>query len=192
MNRVQAPGYNLFKLVVTLILATIIFILLLRGCTPAPVAPLIKQLPTASLTPTPQPTKAVTQQPPSVEPTATGPAATTAAPTSQPEPSATPTRIPKNLPANSACPGAAASRLKAGDKVRVLANLNMRAAPGLHGAWIVTNTNGTELEIVGGPACTNIDRRAYEWWRVRRADGKEGWSAEASLNSAFYFLEPIP
>jgi hypothetical protein len=82
--------------------------------------------------------------------------------------------------------------VKVGNKVRLLVNLNMRRDPGLGGAWILTNPNGTELEIIGGPACTRIDRRAYEWWRVRRADGREGWSAEASLTGRFYFLEPIP
>jgi hypothetical protein len=58
---------------------------------------------------------------------------------------------------------------------------------------MLTNATGTELEIIGGPACTAIGRNAaYQWWQVRRAeDGKVGWSAEASLTGRFYFLEPI-
>jgi hypothetical protein len=205
MNRVTAPGYDLLKLVVTLILAAILVILLLRGCNSAPVAPPAPEAtqaasattnppteipPTATASPLPAAT--ATLPPPTAKPSPTPELSTAtppAAPTSTPEP---PPATAQAGPANLDCPGAAVSRLKVGDKVRVLNNLNQRRDPGLVGAWMITNPAGTELEIIGGPTCTAIQQQAYEWWHVRRSDGKEGWSAEASLHGQYYFLEPIP
>ncbi len=217
MKRALAPAYDLFKLVVALVLAAILFILMMRGCSTAP-APLLTATAAASPSPlpptnipaptleppvdtpapllpadtaTPEPISLPTETPNPTEilPTATPEPTPTPMPTPEPTPAPAPT--PEPAPANPDCPGAATSRLKVGDRVRVLQNLNMRLNPGLNGAWILTNATGTELEIIGGPACTAVGKEAYEWWQVRRADGKEGWSAEGSLTGRFYFLEPI-
>jgi len=50
--------------------------------------------------------------------------------------------------------------------------------------------------VIGGPVCTirngmDDDPKAYLWWYVRMKDGREGWSAEAPLNTPNYLLEPI-
>lgn len=201
MKRALAPGYDLFKLVVTLLLAAILLILSLRGCGPTPGNPppsptpetqvlTETRLPPASATPSPAPTATASPLPsPTAQPTPA--AAPTESPTPTPQPpAATPT--PQTGPLNPDCPGAAISRIKVGDRVRVLTNLNLRKDPGLNGVWILTHLTGTELEVIGGPGCTPIGQQAYQWWRVRRPDGREGWSAEASLRGQFYFLEPIP
>ncbi len=213
MSRAYAPGYDLFKLVVTFILAGLIVILLLRGCSSTPAAPLptatqeSAQLlpatqppsPTATISPLPPTATATLLPPPTLEPTPSAAPSEAATPTPEPPPAPTAAPTPsappateQAAPANPDCPGAMVSRLKLGDKVRVLTNLNLRQEPGLSGAWIITHLTGTELEIIGGPACTALGQQAYEWWQVRRPDGKEGWSAEASLRGQFYFLEPIP
>jgi hypothetical protein len=31
---------------------------------------------------------------------------------------------------------------------------------------------------------------AYIWWQIKLPDGQIGWSAEASQQGAFYFMEP--
>ncbi len=202
MKRALAPGYDLFKLVVTLILAAILFILLLRGCGPTPgsqptaTGTYLSPPTTATAMPLTRPT-ATANQPPSPEPAPTATPTDAPTPTPEPPPAAVPTpQIPPSTPqagpANPDCPGAAVSRIKVGDRVRVMANLNLRRDPRLSGAWILTHTTGTELEIIGGPGCTPIDQQAYQWWQVRRPDGREGWSAEAALRGQFYFLEPIP
>jgi len=202
MNRALAPGYDLFKLVVTLLLAVLVIILLLHGYAPSanaqtpsppPEKPtLTKTRPpsntaTSSPSPLPQPTTTASLPPsPTAQPTPT------TAPTPTPETTTAAAPTPQTGPANPDCPGAAVSRIKVGDRVRVLTHLNLRRDPALNGAWILTHLTGTELEVIGGPGCTHIGQLAYQWWQVRRPDGKEGWSAEASLRGQFYFLEPIP
>lgn len=57
---------------------------------------------------------------------------------------------------------------------------------------IQANSTSTQVEIIGGPVCTPVGERAYQWWQIRLPDGKEGWSAESQLNSPSYFLEPVP
>jgi hypothetical protein len=76
----------------------------------------------------------------------------------------------------------------------VLDWLNFRAAPGLGKTIHHTNKPGTQMEVIGGPVCTQQAEnppRAYLWWNVRMEDGREGWSAEAPLNFPNYFLEPV-
>jgi hypothetical protein len=48
----------------------------------------------------------------------------------------------------------------------------------------------THVDIVAGPECVPHGDGAYLWWQVATADGHTGWSAEASLQGSFYFLEP--
>ena len=88
MNRVNAPGYDLFKLVVSLILAAILLLMLLRGCATSAAAPSITQTSAAPnftatsgelLNPTEtlsNPPATDTVMPPTTAPTSTQPAST--------------------------------------------------------------------------------------------------------------------
>ncbi len=68
----------------------------------------------------------------------------------------------------------------------------MRSDASINASLIQTNPTNTQVEIIGGPVCTPVGDRAYQWRQIRLPDGKEGWSAESQLNSPSYFLEPIP
>jgi len=92
----------------------------------------------------------------------------------------------------SSCNTSAPSRLNAGQRARVILRLNMRSEPSITAPILQTNPANTEVEIIGGPTCTPVGKRAYLWWQIRLPDGAEGWSAEAQLNQPSYFLEPIP
>lgn len=167
------PFYDLFKLIVSILLALILIILLLsdRGRF-VPPAPLL----TATLTPS----------------------GTAPLPTSSPLPSSTPSPGPPTqvIPTSDTaqCPSSP-SHVQVGDKVRVLSWLNFRTGPGLNWPIIVTNRSGLLLEVVGGPVCTTRNTaegpKAYLWWHARMENGQEGWSAEAPLIIPEYFLEPI-
>lgn len=200
MKRASAPGYDLFKLVVTLILTAILVLMLLRGCavTTPPAAPLPAEIVIVSTgTQTAVPSATPSPIPPPTE-TRAAPASPTSspAPTAAPAGSPTPTPAAQATPAasqeSSACNTIAPSRLNLGQQARVLRNLNMRQEPSLNSPIIQTNPSGTILEIVGGPVCTPQGDSAYLWWNVQRADGSGGWSAETPLNEAAYFLEPLP
>ncbi|MFZ5902060.1 MAG: hypothetical protein ACOYZ8_00725 [Chloroflexota bacterium] len=205
------PGYDLFKLVVAVILTIILIILLLRGCQQSPAPATVTPAPpsaTATDTPLP-PTVTETPVPASATFTPVPPATDTptATFTAQPPPGDTPTPSPTStstpLPAPTepvptsdpnACPSAV-TRIHVGDSVRVLYRLNFRTGPGLNWPIILTNNPGTRMEVIGGPVCTRRATpggdRAYLWWKVRLPNGLEGWSAEAPLIRPDYFLEPI-
>ena len=68
----------------------------------------------------------------------------------------------------------------------------MRSAPEIISQNLQTNPTGTQVDIIDGPACTPKGASAYLWWKIRLANGVEGWSAETPLNDMFYFLEPSP
>lgn len=204
------PAYDLFKLIVAVILVLILFFLLLRGCQPQPPAPstVTPAPPTATDTVPPLPPTATetpvpatfTPEPPATDtPTATF----TAQPPPTDAPTATPTATSTPLPAPTepvpasdpnACPSAV-TRIRVGDSVRVLFRLNFRTGPGLNWPIILTNNPGTRMDVIGGPVCTRRATpggdRAYLWWKVRLPNGLEGWSAEAPLIRPYYFLEPI-
>lgn len=164
--------------------------------TPAPLQPsatfTVQPSPTFTSTPTTAPAFTATPAPtlvdtpqPTAEPAAT--ASPTEAATTTPEPTAT--AAPAQAAAD--CPLALPTRLQVGDTVRVLSNLNMRSAPEIGTNLLLTNPVGTQLSIVGGPVCGLYLGGAYLWWQVSRSDGQTGWSAEGSLNSNAYFLEPV-
>lgn len=90
------------------------------------------------------------------------------------------------------CNTSAPSRLSVGQQARVILRLNMRSEASITAPILQTNPANTEVEIIGGPVCTPVGKRAYLWWQIRLPDGIEGWSAEAQLNQPSYFLEPIP
>ena len=210
MKRASAPGYDRFKTIIAIILVAILLLMLLRGCatnaiTQAPVeeiasanatdipptAPVPTQtLAAASLSetiaPSPSPTAVSTSTPTAVSPTQTTTPIATEASLATPE-QATPTQTQ-----NAACNTSVPSRLSVGQTARVLQRLNMRSEASIDAALLQTNPTNTQVEIIGGPVCTPVGDRAYQWWQIRLPDGKEGWSAESQLNSPSYFLEPIP
>jgi len=209
-----APGYDLFKLIVAVILTIILILLLLQesrlryaalsltvtasSLTERAVLPTMTSPPLTVSTSTPLPpptsTELVPTQSTPVESTPTESIATEPVPTEQSPPiESIPTeQVPASDP--NQCP-ANPTRLQAGAAVRVLDWLNFRTGPGLHYEIQRTNRPGTELEVIGGPICTargGDPPRAYLWWNVRMENGQEGWSAEAPLNFPNYFLEPNP
>jgi hypothetical protein len=216
MNRVSAPGYDLFKLIVALILALILVILLLRGCNPVPPAPVTgtdtpaNPAPPAVIAGTDTPGQPATEAPalvptaqetavtptftPTLVPTVISPTPTVTASLEEP-PAAitdTPTPTPAPVPPSSSCNTSMPSRLSVGQTARTLANLNMRTGPDIKASLIQTNRAGTQVDIIGGPQCNPQGERAYLWWQVRLANGQEGWSAETPLIQKSYFLEPVP
>ena len=149
---------------------------------------------------------AATATQPLAMPTRVMPSATPA-PTSTPEPTAMPTPTATSEPTNTPevepqaasnvndaalCILAAPSRVKVGDKVKVLSNLNMRSEAGVKSSIVLTHAAQTKLEVIGGPVCEESGPGAYLWWQVKRADGATGWSAEARLDRRAYFMEPLP
>lgn len=198
-----APGYDLFKLVVAILLTVLLIVLLLRerdrrfealsmSVTQAAVADVI--VPTAAIpapasttTPEPAQTETAPTEPPVTETPVveTAPTETAAAetPPADPQPVSDPNECPSNP-----------TRVQVGMTVRVLDWLNFRAAPGIGRTIQTTNRPGTQMEVIDGPMCTlqgGNPPRAYLWWNLRMADGREGWSAEAPLNFPNYFMEPV-
>jgi hypothetical protein len=202
------PGYDLFKLIVAVILTVILFLLMLRdkrggaGEFEPTAAPTFANTPTPQATPsfteTRMPESTGTDSPPTTTSTPTVTATRTAEPppTESPTPvipSVTPTPEPSPTPDPNACPSNP-TQIQVGDTVKVLDWLNFRVGPGLNYPIQHTNRPGAEMEVIGGPVCTIKDEnppRAYLWWNVRMGNGKEGWSAEAPLNFPNYFMEPV-
>ena len=206
----RATGYDLFKLIVAILLL-ILFFLLNRRPTPqsstlmstlnakptiVPVSSTPISLTSTSipiLTPTATNIAAFTQTPlPS--PTTTEISAPTATPL--PSPSTTPvssTSTPiSGTPAATACDAASShSRLQAGMSATILRRLNFRSSPGIQNNWLLTNNPRTKVEVIGGPECIPHSIGAYVWWQIKLPDGQIGWSAEASQQGMFYFIEPI-
>ena len=202
-----APGYDLFKLIVAIILTIILIYLmmqesnrryaLLEAAVPSPSTTEMNQSiePTITLestaTPTSEsvlPTKTATEV--AVLPTETPVVEASPEPTVTPAEQQTPEPVqatnPNDCPANP-------TRIQTGIMVKVLDWLNFRTGPGLQYQIQRTNRPGTEMEVIGGPVCTvkgDNPPTAYLWWNVRMDTGQEGWSAEAPLNFPNYFLEP--
>lgn len=68
--------------------------------------------------------------------------------------------------------GATAWVQKAGGK-----SLRRRSAPGLNSTVQDGLAPGTELTLLEGPVAAD----GYNWWRIRAADGREGWVAGEEL-----------
>lgn len=217
MKRATAPGYDLFKLIVTIVLIVILLLMLLRGCASLPAAPApVEQNVTPDLTEAPPSfvetevtSLAVESETPTV-PAATAtdvtePSTATAMPTdSEPAPTATaapteaepvsteaPTAAVEAASAGDSCNTSVPSRLSVGERAQVVQRLNMRSDASITAPILGTNPIGTEVEIIGGPVCTPVGDNAYLWWQIRLPDGSEGWSAEAPLKDPIYLLEPI-
>jgi len=213
----RAPGYDLFKLIVTIILL-LVFLLLWLGIKPVQ-APQAEQLPLAGITSTSPtetplstpsttlrasltPVPASNTPPPPTEtplPTATA----TVADTSTPEPpsstetpmateEALPTPIVEIPAQTSDCEAVSRSQLQVGMQATIKRKVNLRSSPGLFNNWIAVNQPDTQVEVIGGPACTRYKNGgAYLWWQIKLANGTVGWSAEASAFGSFYFMEPV-
>jgi len=192
----HAPYYDLFKLVVAIILL-IIFLLLIWPQLEGSAQP---ALPAITSTPLPPTTKAVSPTQTSIPPTKT--ATPTDVPTQTSSPIAPPTETITDEPLPTpiveipsepaACAAYSRSQLQIGTKAAIIRRLNFRSYPGLFKNLIRTNEPGVEVEVVGGPACTRYrEGGAYLWWEIKLPDGLTGWSAEASAFGAFYFMEPV-
>ena len=202
----RALSYDLFKLIVALILLLLFLFLLFWGTPsgarqPAPLPTFTPELSSPSLVPsltaiplpgtsaptitsTPAPTET---QPPTLTPTIVP------SPTASPIPESTAVPATQNPEETNACEAVSLSQLQAGMRATILRPLNLRSSPGVLDNWILTNLPGTQVEILDGPACTRYEGGGtYLWWQIRLPNGQEGWSAEASASGTFYFMEPIP
>lgn len=197
-----APGYDLFKLIVAILLTIALIWLLLqenrRKSEQLEVLPTLANTPTLENAPstvessTPEITETADTPASTPEPTQiTEPTPTESPAPGTPSPSPSPEAGPS--PEADACPSNP-TQVEVGSMVTVLDWLNFRIGPGLNFPIQHTNRPGTEMEVIGGPVCTIKDEdppRAYLWWNVRMNDGREGWSAEAPLNFPNYFMEPV-
>ena len=215
----RAPGYDLFKLIVAILLLILFLFLFLRqapqnAIPQSEAASFTPPVSTGTLSSTPgaasatsSPQAALT----SITPTETAhsiPAATgtntpppTVAASDTPAPLPTPTNTPAiestatpiaEVPSRGdVCEAATSrSRVQTGRNATILRRLNFRSSAGIRDNWLLTNIPGTKVEVVGGPECIPRHTGAYLWWQIRLPDGRIGWSAEASLHGSFYFMEP--
>jgi len=198
----RAPGYDLFKLIVAIFLLILALILMWTPTTPSPTStatPLFFQ-------PTPfDQTQGATvpASPTSLPPTVTASPSPSPTITDASEPTVTPHPSPTMTPAVgstatpiaglpvTACSAATSrARLQVGTNATLLRRLNFRSSPGIRDNLLRTNIPGTQVEVIGGPECVLYWTGAYLWWQIQLPDGSIGWSAEGSLHSSFYFMEP--
>jgi len=206
----RATGYDLFKLIVAIILLILLF--LLKG-RPTPQSSTLISTLNAKPTIVPASSTSISLTSTSIPiltPTATNVAVSTQTPLPSPTtteisaPTATPLPSPSTIPVSStstpisgtpaatACDAASShSRLQAGMSAIILRRLNFRSSPGIQNNWLLTNNPGTKVEVIGGPECIPHSIGAYVWWQIKLPDGQIGWSAEASQQGMFYFMELI-
>lgn len=74
-----------------------------------------------------------------------------------------------------ACEAFARSKLQVGMRAVIQRRLNFRSSPGLFNNWLLTNVQGMQVEVIGGPACT-IYRNggSYLWWQTQLPNGLVG------------------
>jgi hypothetical protein len=87
---------------------------------------------------------------------------------------------------------AQSARFGVGDRARVNFTtgtpLRLREAPDLDAAEIMQMPEGTEFDVIGGPACVNASDY-YRFWQIELDDTITGWAAEAGMTD--YFMEPV-
>ena len=133
------------------------------------------------------PTPTRTKPAPTVLPTATQ---LLLIPTITPSPTAQLTEsVPTQTPTQS-CTNKVVSRLIAGQDAQVLINLNMHTTPEMGDNVFDSTPAGTIVDLLQGPICVPSQNGAYWWWEIRNTEGITGWSVEATLNGAVYFLGP--
>ena len=211
----RAPLYDLFKLVVTIILV-LLFLFLLFSNRPSQARQI--QVTDPTITPLPStPSTTLTASPTVVPASSTSaPPTATLIPTNTSTPIPSPTNLPTltdtpialvtespvpevlpppivEIPADTnTCEAISHSQLQVGMQATVVQTVNFRSSPGIFNNWIKTNLPNTQVEVIGGPSCTRYENGgAYLWWQVKLSDGRIGWSAEASAFGKFYFMEPI-
>ena len=208
---VRAPGYDLFKLVIALLLLILFLFLATRQSPPSltreatPLSPIETGFMMATIVNTITPPKVSATAVPNfpLTPTATPPpnssptAISQVSSTSTPTPPATGmeptiTAVARTPALVDVCEAATTrSRLHVGTNAIILRRLNFRSSPGIQDNWLLTNRPGTKVEVVDGPVCLPYYVSAYVWWQIKLPNGEIGWSAEASLLGNFYFMEPI-
>jgi len=209
----RAPGYDLFKLIVAIVLLVIFLLLLwmrpsvqpqaaasISTSTPLPSSPTPfdqtqgkAAAPTQTfLPPTTTPIPTETSLPaPTNTPIPTVTETSIPSPTIQPTDEPLPTPIVEIPSEPEVCAAISRSQLQVGMKAIIQRRLNFRSSPGIFNNLILTNIPGTEVEVTGGPACTRYENGgAYLWWEIKLPNGLTGWSAEASAFGTFYFMEP--
>lgn len=202
---VRARGYDLFKLIIAIILLLLLFYLLWRPVpqipSPGTEMPTLTSPPPASTTVLPSQTitAATTIAPSPATETLTAtpilPAVTdipSAAATQTLTPVSTPTTIVEIPAEQSVCEAISKSRLRVGMNAITKVRLNFRLSPGILNNRVLTMPFNTKVAVIGGPSCTRYVRGAYLWWQIKLPDGQTGWSAEASLLGRYYFLQPLP
>lgn len=116
---------------------------------------------------------------------------TLAAPTPTSIPATATLAVPVPLPTTSACNPNVPTYLTAGQPARVLINLNMHTTPEMIENVFDANPAGVIVDVLQGPVCVPYLTGAYWWWEIRNAEGVTGWSVEATINGAVYFLGPL-
>lgn len=202
--------YDLFKLIVALLLLILVLLLwrnaslpLIAAPTPVPGTMSVPGGPSATTDANPTSTSTAAPLPsptPTVEsrrtaslptPTATFPATPTSTVLPSPTRAVAIEPTPTTPPAFTACEAAGLrSRLEVGNNATILRRLNFRSSPGIRNNWLRTNIPGTGVAVIGGPECLPHLAGAYLWWQIKLPDGETGWSAEGSIHGTFYFMEP--
>ncbi|HAV75908.1 MAG TPA: hypothetical protein DCX53_00995 [Anaerolineae bacterium] len=194
--------YDLFKLIVTIVLLLTFLGLLLLGSkgdtVPSSDAP-APSTPTSASAAQATPSPTVVSSPTSVPTEARQPLPTDA-PANAPSPTATLTATPQAIDPSvdettaetSSCEEIANSQIEVGMIVMIKHRLNFRSSPGIHNNRVLTNLPGTQVEVIGGPICTRYrNSGAYLWWQIELPNGLVGWSAEASIFGDYFFMEPV-
>lgn len=205
-----APFYDLFKLIVAILLLLLFLFLTFwmpSKQTPHALLPSGTALPVRSTLTVAPVIASSTSTPTSIPPTATTTPQATPSPTETTEPTPSPTPAPIETPTpksttppvadnpsnDSICQAATRTQLRVGMKAIIKHRLNFRSSAGILNNRVQTNPPGTQVEVVGGPTCTAYKNgSSYLWWQIKLPDGDIGWSAEASAFGGFYFMEPSP
>ena len=206
----RAPLYDLFKLIVAIVLLLIFLWLWMRpngARQPEPILPTVTSppslptpvptstppLPTDTVTPATTVSPSPTSTPAAIEtPSATLVPTNPASPTETPVSEPLPTPIVEIAEGPELCEAVSHSQIQVGMQAVILRSLNLRSSAGISDNWILTSAPGTQVEIIGGPECKRYQYGgAYLWWQIKLPDGMVGWSAEASAYGAFYFMGPV-
>jgi hypothetical protein len=94
-------------------------------------------------------------------------------------------------PTTQVCSTSVKPRLTVGKQARLLINLNLHTTPEMTDNVFNGYSGGEVVDVLQGPICVPYLNGAYWWWQIRNAQGLAGWSVEAMLNGAEYFLAPI-
>ncbi len=113
--------------------------------------------------------------------------------TPTPQPTVTPTTstLKATATATQSCNTTVESHLTAGQPAQVVINLNLHTTPEMLDNVFDANPAGEIVDVLQGPLCVPYLNSAYWWWEIRNTEGVIGWSVEAMLNGAEYFLAPL-